>query len=190
MCSTNGYDSFGLAGEQYAIQTGPTRPYHRGEINRLPQSSMDSRLSYDWSREVRTCEPTTTSGLMGLLLEMFAHYYDNLLGKARRLKNSLHIFAAHGTEGIDAAQTKSCTSTAAEWKRNGRGRKREHAPKLPSCIPRRHNGQLVRRIGHSIGQRRGQRGAVGSWRIPGCSAPNETVASEGHGLCTAPFGGT
>lgn len=111
-----GYDSFGLPAEQYAIQTGRHPALTTEEnINRY-RSQMDNiGFSYDWSREVRTCEPDYYKWTQWAFLEMFAHYYDNLLGKAEKIEKLVAHFAAHGTEGIDAAQTEELHFTAAEW---------------------------------------------------------------------------
>ena len=111
-----GYDAFGLPAEQYAIQTGQ-HPAVTTEQNVTRYRSQLDKIgfSYDWSREVRTCEPEYYKWTQWAFLEMFAHYYDNTLGKAEKIENLVARFAERGTEGLDAACSEQLNFTAEEW---------------------------------------------------------------------------
>ena len=111
-----GYDAFGLPAEQYAIQTGQ-HPAVTTEQNiaRYREQLDKIGFSYDWEREVRTCEPEYYKWTQWAFLKMFAHYYDNSTQKARPIEELVAHFEAHGTEGVDAACTTPLTFTAAEW---------------------------------------------------------------------------
>ena len=111
-----GYDAFGLPAEQYAIQTGQ-HPAVTTEQNVTRYRSQLDKIgfSYDWSREVRTCEPEYYKWTQWAFLEMFAHYYDNTLGKAEKIENLVARFAERGTEGLDAACSEQLSFTAEEW---------------------------------------------------------------------------
>ena len=111
-----GYDAFGLPAEQYAIQTGK-HPADTTEQNIARYRSQLDKIgfSYDWSREVRTCEPEYYKWTQWAFLQMFSHYYDNLTNKAESIDSLVAHFAAHGTEGVDAACTEQLTFTAEEW---------------------------------------------------------------------------
>ncbi len=111
-----GYDAFGLPAEQYAIQTGK-HPADTTEQNIARYRSQLDKIgfSYDWSREVRTCEPEYYKWTQWAFLQMFSHYYNNLTGKAESIDSLVAHFAAHGSEGVDAACTEQLTFTAEEW---------------------------------------------------------------------------
>ena len=111
-----GYDAFGLPAEQYAIQTGQ-HPAVTTEQNiaRYRQQLDKIGFSYDWEREVRTCEPGYYKWTQWAFLKMFAHYYDRKEQKAMPIENLVAHFAAHGTEGVDAACSTELTFTAEQW---------------------------------------------------------------------------
>ncbi|MBQ7952189.1 MAG: leucine--tRNA ligase [Alistipes sp.] len=111
-----GYDAFGLPAEQYAIQTGQ-HPAVTTEKNiaRYREQLDKIGFCYDWEREVRTCEPEYYKWTQWAFLKMFAHYYDRKQQKACPIEELVAHFAAHGTEGVDAACTTEFTFTAAEW---------------------------------------------------------------------------
>ena len=111
-----GYDAFGLPAEQYAIQTGQ-HPAVTTEKNiaRYREQLDKIGFCYDWEREVRTCEPEYYKWTQWAFLKMFAHYYDRKQQKACPIEVLVAHFAAHGTEGVDAACTTELTFTAAEW---------------------------------------------------------------------------
>ncbi len=121
-----GYDSFGLPAEQYAIQTGQ-HPAVTTEKNvaRYREQLDKIGFSYDWSREVRTCEPDYYKWTQWAFLKMFAHYYDNATRKAEPIEKLIEKFAQSGTAGIDAACSRKMNFTAEEWNQWSEARKEE-----------------------------------------------------------------
>ena len=111
-----GYDAFGLPAEQYAIQTGQ-HPAVTTECNiaRYREQLDKIGFSFDWSREVRTCDPEYYRWTQWAFIEMFDHYYDNRTNRAEPISKLIAHFDEHGSEGVDAAQTVDLSFTAAEW---------------------------------------------------------------------------
>ncbi len=111
-----GYDAFGLPAEQYAIQTGQHPAVTTEQnVNRYRSQLDKIGFSYDWSREVRTCEPEYYKWTQWAFLEMFSHYYDNTLGKAEKIEKLVARFAEMGTKGLDVACSENLSFTAEEW---------------------------------------------------------------------------
>ena len=111
-----GYDAFGLPAEQYAIQTGQHPAVTTEENIARYRSQLDKiGFSFDWSREVRTCEPEYYHWTQWAFLKMFDHWYNNKSEKAEPITALVAHFAEHGTEGVDAAQTAALNFTAQEW---------------------------------------------------------------------------
>ncbi|MBR2061070.1 MAG: leucine--tRNA ligase, partial [Tidjanibacter sp.] len=111
-----GYDAFGLPAEQYAIQTGQHPAVTTEENIARYRSQMDKiGFSYDWDREVRTCDPEYYKWTQWAFLKMFDSYYCNIAGKALPISQLIAHFEQKGTEGIDAACTEPMSFTAAEW---------------------------------------------------------------------------
>lgn len=112
-----GYDAFGLPAEQYAIQTGQ-HPAETTEKNIKRYREQLDRIgfSYDWSREVRTCDPKYYKWTQWAFLKMFGSYYDNSCGKARPVSELEEAFSRNGTEGVNAACTRDMSFTAEQWK--------------------------------------------------------------------------
>ena len=111
-----GYDAFGLPAEQYAIQTGQHPAVTTEENIARYRSQLDKiGFSYDWSREVRTCEPEYYHWTQWAFLKMFDHWYNNKTEKAEPIKELVKHFEERGTEGVDAAETTKLSFTAAEW---------------------------------------------------------------------------
>ena len=111
-----GYDAFGLPAEQYAIQTGQ-HPAVTTEQNiaRYREQLDKIGFSFDWDREVRTCDPAYYKWTQWAFLKMYAHYYDRRAQKAMPISTLEEHFAAHGTEGVDAACTTDMEFTAEQW---------------------------------------------------------------------------
>ena len=111
-----GYDAFGLPAEQYAIQTGQ-HPAVTTEQNiaRYREQLDKIWFSFDWDREVRTCDPKYYKWTQWAFLEMFGHYYDKRARRARPIAELAAAFAAGGTRDVDAACTQELRFTAAEW---------------------------------------------------------------------------
>ena len=112
-----GYDSFGLPAEQYAIQTGqhPEVTTVRN-IDRYRQQMDRIGFSYDWDREVRTCDPAYYKWTQWAFLKMFGSWYDNSLGKARPVEDLVAAFEKEGSAAVDAACSEHDPFTAEEWK--------------------------------------------------------------------------
>ena len=112
-----GYDAFGLPAEQYAIQTGQHPAVTTEENIARYRSQLDKiGFSYDWSREVRTCEPEYYHWTQWAFLKMFDHWYNNKTEKAEPIKNLIQHFEECGTEGVDAAETTKLSFTAEKWR--------------------------------------------------------------------------
>ncbi|MGM9787154.1 MAG: leucine--tRNA ligase [Candidatus Cryptobacteroides sp.] len=111
-----GYDAFGLPAEQYAIQTGQ-HPAVTTEtnINRYRQQLDRIGFSYDWSREVRTCDPKYYKWTQWAFLKMFDSWYDNAAQKARPVSELVEAFAKGGSAAVDAACGECKPFTAQEW---------------------------------------------------------------------------
>ena len=92
-----GYDAFGLPAEQYAIQTGK-HPAETTEKNiaRYRQQMDRIGFSYDWSREVRTCDPSYYKWTQWAFLEMFNHWYNPETDKAEPIDTLIAKFKAEG----------------------------------------------------------------------------------------------
>ena len=111
-----GYDAYGLPAEQYAIQTGQHPEKTTTENIARYRSQLDRiGFCYDWDREIRTCDPGYYHWTQWAFIEMFGHWYDTELGKGRPIAELTAHFAAHGSEGIHAAEGKTLTFTADEW---------------------------------------------------------------------------
>ncbi len=111
-----GFDAFGLPAEQYAVQTG-RHPADTTEENIARYKRQLSRIgfSFDWSREIRTCDPEYYKWTQWAFLKMFGSWYDNAAGKARPVEELTGYFAVNGTDGLDAACSKEMRFTADEW---------------------------------------------------------------------------
>ena len=112
-----GYDAFGLPAEQYAIQTGQ-HPEKTTTQNVARYRSQLDRIgfSYDWDREVRTCDPAYYKWTQWAFLKMFGSYYDLDADKAMPIESLVAKFEAGGTEGVHAACGKEMSFSAEEWR--------------------------------------------------------------------------
>lgn len=111
-----GYDAFGLPAEQYAIQTGK-HPEETTEKNIARYREQLDRIgfSYDWSREIRTCDPDYYKWTQWAFLKMFGSWYDNDLQKARPIEELEAAFAAGGSDSVNAACSEHEPFTAEQW---------------------------------------------------------------------------
>ena len=111
-----GYDAYGLPAEQYAIQTGQHPAVTTEQnINHYREQLDKIGFSFDWDREVRTCDPKYYHWTQWAFIKMFNSYYDNAQQKARPIEELEKHLAEHGTEGLDAACSEELRLTAAEW---------------------------------------------------------------------------
>ena len=111
-----GYDAYGLPAEQYAIQTGqhPTITT-KNNIARYREQLDKIGFSYDWSREVQTCDPEYYKWTQWAFVKMFRSYYCNQAQQARPVDELIEVFSQQGTTGLDLACTEPMSFTADEW---------------------------------------------------------------------------
>lgn len=112
-----GYDAYGLPAEQYAIQTGQ-HPALTTEANiaRYREQLDKIGFSFDWDREVRTCEPEYYHWTQWAFQKMFNAYYDNTEQKALPIENLVKVLEEKGTEGLNVACGEELLITAEQWK--------------------------------------------------------------------------
>ncbi len=112
-----GYDAFGLPAEQYAIQTGQHPEVTTVKnIDRYRQQMDRIGFSYDWSRELRTCDPAYYKWTQWAFLKMFGSWYDNDEGKARPVEDLVAAFEKGGSAAVNAACTEHEPFTAEQWR--------------------------------------------------------------------------
>ena len=113
-----GYDAYGLPAEQYAIQTGQ-HPAITTETNikRYREQLDKIGFSFDWDREVRTCDPKYYHWTQWAFQQMFNHFYCRKCEKALPISELVKHFEEKGTEGTEnIAQSEELHFTAEEWK--------------------------------------------------------------------------
>ena len=111
-----GYDAYGLPAEQYAIQTGQ-HPSITTEKNiaRYREQLDKIGFSFDWDREVRTCDPEYYHWTQWAFQRMFDSYYDYNDGKAKPISNLVLHFEEEGTLNLNVAQGEEKTFSARNW---------------------------------------------------------------------------
>ena len=119
-----GYDAYGLPAEQYAIQTGqhPAITTEKN-INRYREQLDKIGFCYDWSREIRTCDPEYYKWTQWAFIQMFNSYYCNDKQQARPIEELVKTFETTGTEGVNAACSEELSFTSEEW--NGKSEKEQ-----------------------------------------------------------------
>jgi len=112
-----GYDAFGLPAEQYAIQTGhhPAITTEKN-IRRYRQQLDKIGFSYDWNREVRTCDPAYYKWTQWVFIRMYKHWFNKLTGKAEPVENLILEFEKHGNLLVQASCNEMQSFSADEWK--------------------------------------------------------------------------
>lgn len=111
-----GYDAYGLPAEQYAIQTGQHPEVTTMQnIARYRQQLDKIGFCYDWSREIKTCDPEFYKWTQWAFMKMVESYYDTEADKAMPISRLIEHFEKHGTEGIHAACGEDLSFTAADW---------------------------------------------------------------------------
>ena len=121
-----GYDAYGLPAEQYAIQTGQHPAITTVKnIARYREQLDKIGFSFDWDREVRTCDPQYYHWTQWAFIKMFGSYYSNAEQKAKPIETLVSHLQQHGTEGLDVAQSEELQFTAAEWNAMDETRQRE-----------------------------------------------------------------
>ncbi len=121
-----GYDAYGLPAEQYAIQTGQHPAITTvNNIQRYREQLDKIGFSFDWSREVRTCDPSYYKWTQWAFLQMFKHYYDKDANKALPISLLEEHFAQKGNAGLNAACGEELSFTADEWNAKTENEKQE-----------------------------------------------------------------
>ena len=112
-----GYDAYGLPAEQYAIQTGQHPAITTKEnIERYREQLDKIGFSYDWDREVQTCDKDYYKWTQWAFIQMFNAYFCNDANKAKPIAELIAHFEEQGTAGLNVATTEELTFSAEEWK--------------------------------------------------------------------------
>lgn len=111
-----GYDAYGLPAEQYAIQTGQ-HPAITTEQNvaRYREQLDVIGFSFDWDREVRTCDANYYHWTQWAFQRMFQSYYNYTTQRAEPIAELIAHFEKQGTEGLNVAQSEALTFTPEAW---------------------------------------------------------------------------
>ena len=111
-----GYDAYGLPAEQYAIQTGQhPEVTTKKNIARYREQLDKIGFSFDWDREVRTCDPRYYHWTQWAFERMFESYYDYTLQKAMPIKDLVRHFEEEGTLNLNIAQSEELIFSARDW---------------------------------------------------------------------------
>ncbi len=111
-----GYDAYGLPAEQYAIRTGQhPETTTKQNIARYREQLDKIGFSFDWSREIRTCDPEFYRWTQWAFLRMFGSWYNKKTAKAEPIEELVAHIEKFGTEGLDAACTRELEFSAADW---------------------------------------------------------------------------
>ena len=112
-----GYDAYGLPAEQYAIQTGQHPEVTTvANIARYRQQLDNIGFSFDWDREIRTCDPKYYHWTQWAFEKMFGSFFCNSCQKAQPIDKLVEHFNEKGTEGLDVAESEHLEFTAEEWR--------------------------------------------------------------------------
>lgn len=112
-----GYDAYGLPAEQYAIQTGQHPEVTTvANIARYRQQLDNIGFSFDWDREIRTCDPHYYHWTQWAFEKMFGSFFCNSCQKAEPIEKLVEHFNEKGTEGLDVAESEHLEFTAEEWR--------------------------------------------------------------------------
>ncbi|GAL72023.1 leucine--tRNA ligase [Jejuia pallidilutea] len=112
-----GYDSFGLPAEQYAIQTGQHPAITTAENIKTYRRQLDQiGFSFDWSREVRTSDPSYYKWTQWIFIQLFNSWYNNDSDKAEDISELENIFASEGNKKVNAVCDENVEYfTAEDW---------------------------------------------------------------------------
>jgi len=112
-----GFDAFGLPAEEYAIATGVHPADSTAEnISRYKEQLANIGFSYDWSREVRTCDPSYYKWTQWIFTLLFEHYYDLDSNKAVPISSLVKKLSEVGTEGVNAFTSNDKAISQSQWK--------------------------------------------------------------------------
>lgn len=111
-----GFDAFGLPAEEYALQTGIHPAVStRDNMKRYREQLSSLGFSFDWSREVYTCDPKYYKWTQWIFTQLFDHYYDKDANKAMPVEDLRKRFSQGGSKGVNAPNTLEEDFTAEEW---------------------------------------------------------------------------
>lgn len=111
-----GYDAFGLPAEQYAIQTGQHPAITtEANISRYREQLDKIGFSFDWDREVRTCEPNYYKWTQWIFKQIFNAWYCKNEDKAKSIDSLVELFSAEGNENINAVSDEVVKFSASQW---------------------------------------------------------------------------
>ena len=111
-----GYDSFGLPAEQYAIQTGQHPAITTtNNINRYREQLDRIGFSFDWSREIKTSDPSYYRWTQWIFQQLFNSWYNTAIQKAEPIENLIAIFSQQGNASIQAVCAETPEFTALQW---------------------------------------------------------------------------
>ena len=111
-----GYDSFGLPAEQYAIQTGQHPAITTtNNINRYREQLDRIGFSFDWSREIKTSDPSYYRWTQWIFQQLFNSWYNTANQKAESIENLIALFSQHGNASVKAACAETLEFTALQW---------------------------------------------------------------------------
>ena len=113
-----GYDSFGLPAEQYAIQTGQHPAVTTAQnIARYREQLDKIGFSFDWSREVKTSDPDYYRHTQWIFIQLFNSWYNNETDKAEPIETLIALFEKQGNSKVNApCDDDTLTFTAEEWR--------------------------------------------------------------------------
>ncbi len=121
-----GYDAFGLPAEQYAIQTGQHPAITtENNIKRYREQLDKIGFSYDWSREVRTSDPSYYKWTQWAFIQMFKHWFNNNTQKAEPIEKLIEEFGKNGNLNVKAACSQIENFTKDNWKSFSEKKKQE-----------------------------------------------------------------
>ncbi len=111
-----GYDAYGLPAEQYAIQTGQHPAITTEQNLKRYREQLDKiGFSFDWDREVRTCDPSYYKWTQWTFIQLFNHWYNKNTDKAEPISHIIQYFEKNGNLDINAACSEVSQFTAQEW---------------------------------------------------------------------------
>jgi leucyl-tRNA synthetase/very-short-patch-repair endonuclease len=111
-----GYDAFGLPAEQYAIQTGQHPAITTNKNLKRYREQLDNiGFSFDWSKEIRTCNADYYKWTQWIFLKLFGSWYNNQSNKAETIESLVDTFAKEGNKNVNAATDYKETFSAADW---------------------------------------------------------------------------
>ena len=112
-----GFDAFGLPAEEYALQTGiPPAVSTKKNMQRYREQLANLGFSFDWSREIATCDPKYYKWTQWIFTQLFKHYYDLDSDKAKAVSDLVAQFEKEGNASVNAYTTYKDSFSAADWK--------------------------------------------------------------------------